>query len=407
MIRHIAGWLIALVLAVFVGLWSFAIANERRAPAIALATGAPAAGIAKAGVAFASFAARQAQREGETVSAMERELAAEAYRSEPLSTSALGLLALSMRTDAEAQRRQSLLELAGKLSRRNTLVNNELIQSAAKRNDDRGFFTWLSRLMSTGEGAKKAYGAALADATAKEGAVEALTPILGGGVNWADYYWALVARYPNSLVNAAKLRLAVAGRPWRQTEVKPTDQQILSGLVRIGEFDAARALANGLDSTRSLSRRNSSNLLRNADFSTVPVLAPFDWQLSTSGNLGASIDGTRKEMLISAIGGARGMAAQQLLSLPPGEYSLAWKLATSGPADSDALSAQLECAERGGNSKTFSRILLKSRETQARMIVQNDTCRWYWFSIMVEIPDADPGIDLSLRNLSLAKSTER
>lgn len=401
-IKTIIGWLIALALAAAVGAWSYAIANEKRSPVNALAIGGPFAGRAEAGTATLFLAARQAQGHDGSVSAMERRLARQAYRSEPLSMSALAILALSMPNEAEARRRQSLLESAGRLSRRNTLVNNELIKSAAQRNDDRAFFTWLSRLMLTGNEAKKVYGSAMADATAKDGAIKALTPIIGAGPNWSDDYWQLVAGRPNSLVNAAKLRLAIAGRPWRQTEVKPTDLRILSGLVRIGEFDAARDMAKGLE-PRISQARSSANLLNNADFSAEPRLPPFDWELAASGNLGASIDAKNGGMLISAIGGARGTAARQLLPLSPGDYSLDWKLSVRDEAGLNAFSARLACAERNANPENMLLIPLGSKAHQAIIRISDSACKWYWFSIAVEIPDADPGIDLNLRSLSFSK----
>ena len=401
-VRHIIGWLSAVVLAALVGSWSYAVANEKLVPAKALAAGSLFAGTAKASLAFRSFVTRQGGR----VNGAERKLVEDAYKAEPLSISALGILALSMTGEADARRRQSLLELTGKLSRRSALVSNELIKSAAVRNDDLTFFTWLSRLMLTGDEAKQAYGSAMADATAKDGAVEALTPIIGPGPRWSDFYWGMVVRRPNSLVNAARLRIAVAGQPWRQTEVKPADEALLSGLVRKGEFDVARELADSLSPLSAKARRKSANLLNDGDFTTVPILAPFDWQLSTSGNLGASIDG-RGGLLISAIGGARGAAARQLLRLVPGEYSAAWKISASGEIGSQVLSARLECAEQGVGNAAPARIPLSQTVSEARIHVPDGVCHWYWFSIAVEIPDNNPGVDLNLQRLALTKVVER
>lgn len=396
-VRRGIGWLIAIVVALVVALWSYAIANDKRAPVRALAIAVPTPGTAQASLAYDAFATRSAQDPKVRANANEAQLARAAYRSEPLSVPALGILAVSMAGGEQARQRQALLDLAGKISRRNMLINNEQIKAAALRGDDRAFFTWLSRVMLIGDQAKAAYGTAMAQATARNRAVEALAPIIGPRPSWAEYYWQLVVKQPASLVNAARLRLAVAGAPWRQREVMPTDKQLLLALVGNGHLDAAHRLATGL----GLSRSAGTNLLNNGDFGAVPELVPFDWQLSSQGNLGASIDRREKNLVISAIGGARGAAAQQLLQLAPGRYSLGWKIAADSPVNSGELAARIVCAERGGGEIGLSSIALKPGDAKSVITVPDSGCRWYWFAITVEIPDDAPGIDVNLQRLSL------
>jgi hypothetical protein len=291
-----------------------------------------------------------------------------------------------------------LLDLAGKISRRNMLVNNEQVKAAALRGDDRAFFTWLSRVMLIGDQAKAAYGAAMAQATARSRAVEALTPIIGPRPSWAEYYWQLVVKQPASLVNAARLRLAVAGAPWRQRDVMLTDKQLLLALVGNGHLDAAHGLAMGL----GLGRSAGPSLLNNGNFGAVPELVPFDWQLSSQGNLGASIDPHEKNLVISAIGGARGAAAQQLLQLVPGRYALGWKIAADSSVNPGELAARIVCAEPGRGDVGLPAIPLKTGDAKMIVTVPDSSCRWYWFAIVVEIPDDALGIDVNLQRLSLA-----
>jgi hypothetical protein len=396
-VRRGIGWLIAIVVALVVALWSYAIANEMRAPLRALAIAVPISGTARASLAYDAFVARKARDPKAQANAAEVRLARAAYRSEPLSIPALGIVAVSMTSGEQAQKRQALLDLAGKVSRRNMLINNAQIEAAALRGDDRAFFTWLSRVMLIGNQAKAAYGAAMAQATARSGAVKALTPIIGPRPSWAEYYWQLVVKQPASLINAAQLRLAVAGAPWRQREVTLTDKQLLLALVGNGHLDAARGLAIGL----GLSRSAGSNILNNGDFEAAPELVPFDWQLSSQGNLGASIDPGEKNLVISAIGGARGAAAQQLLQLAPGRYSLGWKIAADSSVNPGELAARIICAERGEGEVGLPSIPLKPGDAKTVVTVSDSGCRWYWFAIAVKIPDDAPGIDVNLQRLSL------
>src|SRR3546814_15382680 len=84
-----------------------------------LATGVPPTGIASGNVAIASFATRRTQEPGAGVKARELQLASHAYSAEPLTASAIALKALSLTGESKIERQWSLLELAGKLTRRN------------------------------------------------------------------------------------------------------------------------------------------------------------------------------------------------------------------------------------------------------------------------------------------------
>lgn len=394
---RILGWLAALALAAFAGVWSYAIGNEGRAPAKSLIVSTPFDGTARAGLAFQSFAARTVRDPAARVDPRERALALQAYRDEPLSLPALSVLAMAMTDTKETERRQSLLESASQLSRRNVLVSNELMKSAAARNDDRVFFTWLSRLMLTGVEARRVYGAAMAEATAKPGAVAALTPILGAKPRWADYYWTLVAGRPNSWVNAASLRGAVARPPYRQTDVTRTDQTLLARLVQVGKFAEAQQLASDL----GLRRSHAGSMLYNGDFAATPLLAPFDWQLSALGNLGASIDNNDKRMTVSAISGASGAAAKQLLRLEPGSYRLSWSLSSETPFEPGAIVAQLRCADPRVQVAPPPAVPLTSGKREAGWTVAESGCQWYWFSIDATVPDGGAGLDVYLDQVSL------
>ncbi|WP_152998586.1 hypothetical protein [Sphingopyxis sp. H115] len=392
------GWLAALALAAVAGLWSYAIASEARAPAKSLAVPTPFDGVARAELAFRSFAARTARDPAARIDPTERALALQGYRAEPLSPAALGIVAMAMTDPKDAARRQSLLENASLLSRRSVLVSNEMIKLAAARNDDTAFFTWLSRLMLTGVEARRVYGAAMAEATAKPGAVAALTPILGAKPRWADYYWTLVVGRPNSWVNAASLRGAVARPPYRQTAVSLTDQTLLARLVRVGKFAEAHALA------RDLGLRGSQGgaLLQNGDFAAAPLLAPFDWELSAEGNLGASIDAKNKQMTVSAIGGASGAAARQILRLAPGNYKLSWAISSATPFEPGTIAAGLRCADPRVQVASPAPIPLTAGQSDADWTVPASDCQWYWFSIDARVPDGGVGLDAYLDRVSLA-----
>lgn len=392
-ILRISGWIVAIVLAGFVGLWTFAVGQEVRAPKPIPAFGYALSGSAAANAAYASFAAREEKKAGTEVTSTERALAERAYRREPMSVAALALLAKSRNGAGESR---ALLDLAGQLSRRNFLTSSELIKSSAQQDEPRLFFTWLSRVMLTNDTARKGYSLAMADATARNDAVAALVPVLSTRPGWSEDYWESVVTRPNSLVNAAKLRMELARQPWRQVEMSKADSKMIVELVKNRHFDTAEQLAGTLGL-----RTKRGELVRNGDFASSPSFSPFDWELVTLGNLGASINDDDKYLSISAIGGAKGLAAQQLLRLAPGEYRLNWSLSGDLPADGMPLSIRIACAEAGIQAMTPLSIPLEIGKKGRDITISGAACRWYWLSIFTDVADDAPGLDAAIDNLSI------
>lgn len=396
---RIIGWFLSAVLALMVGLSSQVIANQSKSPATAYRLGFGPIATARANFAFATFAARKRDNPNAAVSDTERRLAFQSLRSEPLSSAAFGILVVSMTGESEARLRQSLLEQGGKLTRRSSLITSASIEATARRGDDKSFFIWLSRALLTDEKMRSAYIAAMAEATSRDGAVEALAPVVGRDPMWSKYYWTAVLSRKASLLNAAKLRATIAQAPWHHQEIMETDRLLARALVANRQFDAARQLAVGLGQVGS--RGAGQNLLTNGDFSRRPLFPPFDWQLATSGSLGASISAHEDLLTISAIAGAYGYATRQLVELAPGSYVLGWDLSGSAAAGSGMAVARLACAENAPDPKAAQSIPLKNGAHKQNLTVPADACRWYWLSVDVAVPDNAAGMDLSLRNISL------
>lgn len=403
---RIIGWVGAAIVAILAGLFSFVIANEGRSPATAHAIGFPSTGLVQANFAARTYGLRKVRNVEARVSAAEQRLAIKGYRREPLSISAMALIAEAMTGPADRRDRQKLLELAGQLTRRNAFISNELMTSAAVRGDDKVFFRWLSRLILTNREMRESYVGAMAQATARPGAIAALTPIIGESPSWANFYWRKLVRQPGSLVNGARLRVAVAGAPWQQTEIGPSDRDLSLALVNRGEFDVASDLAAALNAGSSQSRATASRLV-NGNFARTPVLPPFDWDLTAAGNMGASIDAKAGNLSISAIAGARGSVARQLIRLTPGTYELRWSLSSASPLEPDALSIGIRCAERGRNGGIVSDISLNVGTQRRPIDIPESACRWFWYSVETHIDDGSPGVDVIFEMLSLTPQAAR
>ena len=396
------GWVLAISAALVVALLSFAIVYETNSPARSVSVPMPSYAAAEGNLAFQTYSARLASDAGTRVSPLEISLARQAYRKDPLAVPALGIVALSMTDEAETDRRRLLLQKAGELSRRSALVGYELIKDAALRRDDVAFFQWLSRSIKTNSKARATYLATLAEATSRDGAVAALVPIVGPAPSWSEAYWRAIVNRPSSLANGARLRIAVTKRPWNLDRVMVTDQQLIQQLVSAGEFDLAQQLVGALRPVPSKSE--TANLLGEASLARQPDLPPFDWDLTSLGYMGAVVEPETESLAISAIGGARGVAAKRLIYVEPGDYTFGWTLSRTGEALANALSVEVECAESEARAAKPYTVRLIDGTQSVQLMVASGSCRWYWFSIRADISDGSAGFDARLRGLSLARN---
>lgn len=406
-IARISGWLAGVAGAAVVAIWSYAIAIQVRAPATAAALNLPFTQTAKGALAIRSLAQRQAeaQREGNApavkVNRIETRLAESAYRSDPLAVTAIGILGMSISDAGTPNKGRAVLDAAGRLSRRSSLVSSQLIEAAGRAGDESTVFLWLSRAMLTDEKVRNAYIAAMAEATAQDRSVAALVPIVGPAPAWSDYYWSAVLARPRSLVNAAKIRIAIARGSWPKKDMTSADQQLVANLVAIREFEMAQGVASTLKRGQS-GARSSSAILSGDVFSDAPVFAPFDWQLSSEGNLGASIDKANMQIVVSAIPGASGFAARQLVRLNSGNHVLSWTMSSEQAIAKNALAVSLQCAEEGAQEKAASVVLAPGKNREI-VSVPPSSCGWYWVSIDVTVPDGAVGLDAQIGGLALSK----
>ena len=399
-IRRTIGWLLAFGLAAYVAGASYVIVNELRAPLSALVVGLPPQEAAKANASLVLLGVRRLADPQAAAKSREIAFAREAYRAEPLSATALSVMVSAMPADAK---RYALLAEAGKLTRRNALLNEEQIKVAAKRGDDGTFFRWLSRSVLINNDLRSAYVGAMAQATGKAGAVAALAPVIGPEPSWSEFYWQQVVRYPASLANAARLRLAVAKQPWHQTDITPTDEKLMLALVSQRLFDTAQEFYRGLVNGRPM---QGANLLANGDFAKQPQLAPFDWEVRTSGTLGATISNRDERLVVSAIGGARGTAARQLVLLSPGIYQLGWSLSSLAPIEASSITARISCAERGVKSVSPAPVVLQIGRRNHSFAIADGACRWHWLTIDVAVPDSGVGFDASFDDITLTRGVD-
>ncbi len=395
--------LLSLLLGAFVGVSTFLIGNQVKAPPLATAITWPIVTLAPANDAYNGYSARLARNSAARVTIAERKNALTTYLSEPLSVPGLALLETSRLVASDPATNFAYLRTVSELSRRTTYVNRRLAEIYGRQGDAVHMFRWLSRTARTNRDFERAYVASLAGSLSLRGAVEGITPLVGEDPLWRKEFWRLAVRNTPALDRAAAIRKNLIRAPWRQTHIDEEEQWLLAALAAAGHFDTGLDLASALASANDIRGFSpSDSLVRNDRFRAQPRLAPFDWRLSSSSDIVAAIYPKEPGLSVGAITGSSGSAAEQLIKLMPGAYSLAWSISALEKWGAHQVAVRLRCAEPGVAAAPIDPVFLDDKAGNARVTVPAGGCVWYWLSVDIAVPDDGSGMDIVVNRLSLA-----
>ena len=386
---------ISIAIAVVVGLMSFGIANQTRAPSRTLALGLYPQGWAKAAFAQDRYSSLQARDPAALPGRALSDLARDALAQEPLAVAAIPVVSAELGLGNQRAASAAILQLGARISRRNTALNNRLIALYLSRGDEAAAILALGRAVAISNDARSSYMRQLAAATTRPGAGEALAPLLGRKPQWASNYWNEVLQLGPAIEEGGKLRLALTEQPWNDRTATPTDLQLVEKLASFDKFDLGSALADRL----GLNEPSGSEVLVNGTFNRQPRLAPFDWQLITTGEFGAVINPRDRTMLISSLPQAAGVAARQLVQAPDGSYRFSWTLRGNVTAESTPLRFRLRCAQ--GSSASAAPVAMRTGSGSALVTLPKPACRWYWAQLEIDTQQSSSGVDLILKSLRL------
>ncbi len=382
-----------------VGATSFAIANQTRKPAVAMAVGVPPQGLAQAGVARALYGARLVKNPKADPGAAARRLAERAFAAEPLAANALPILVAGLTADGDRRKSAALLQLAGQVTRRDRLINAMLIDEELPKNRPDRVIKLFDRAMAVSYEVRGFYLERLADATASPGALRALAPMLGRSPDWSAEYWNAVVLRPQVVPQAGELRLRTAAAPWNQRKPLDSDARLIRELVTAKQFETAAALAGvlGLKAT-------TGDSLINSGFATTPRFPPVDWELVESGEIGVSIDPAKGRLLLSSLPASEGVVARQLTALSTGRYRLNWQVSGLKTAPGTELRFRLSCVDPAlvGGKSLDSRLLTDGSGNHV-IDVPPSACRWFWLALELDTMNVDSGVDIALDHISLRR----
>ncbi|MEO6388422.1 MAG: hypothetical protein ABIT16_12775 [Croceibacterium sp.] len=399
-VRSIVIVLLAIALAYVAAAAAFALSYGRQSPLLAMRSpvgqGHAMAMVARTQVAMA-MDPNQARLVGaalpEKIPPSAVALARSAFAHEPMSTDALGVLAMNANAQKHQATTLALFNGMNQLSRRVSIANLWLAQHALQRGDVEATLRYFDAMLRTSQTARETILQQFAAATVNPSFRSAMTDLLRRNPPWASDFWRVAPQVPGTARAIGELRLRLAG-----TNLKfelANDRELALKLVDAREFDLASKLYRSLSASTSDA---AGEMVRNAQFGRSSIIPPIDWDTYSIGDFGSEIRTSEGALVFSAITSAGGAVAREWISLPPGRYTLRAKLdeQVSGGQDAQTI-ARLTCID----GQRVRDIVLKNGTTIETFAIGGETCRNMWLDIVAVPGEQSQGVDGALDYISV------
>ena len=310
-----------------------------------------------------------------------RTLSLDAYRREPLASTAVADLALVADSRGDAGRARTLMQDAEKLTRRDLIANVWLTTDYTKRQEFSPALASLDNALRTSAEARPLLIHTLVENLDDPELLAQVGQLLEASPPWANDFWHESYQIPAALPYAARLRVTVDKAGVKIPE--GYDRGLLTQLTRRRLYGQAERIFDIVDPDQ----RKDGEIIRNADFRFVPRFKPFDWETSFDESLTADIVPSAGQLVIHSYDAGNGTAARQLLHLTTGTYAISANLAEPNQQVGGGLSATLNCAEHVGAPTAQVLRPGTGRTTQTFEIPEGD-CHYFWLDLDI-VPQQD------------------
>lgn len=314
-------------------------------------------------------------------------LAVQAFSSEPVTPDAVAIIALARR----GEQRRSLMLKAFELSRRQQLVSGWLISDSAASNDIQSVLGYYDTVLRTNSSAKDVIMPIMVGALAQDSAIRPYAVVLSQDPPWTGSFWGQVTSTPEVLENAVVLRQFLFQSKVHNSGYQ--DANLIFSLIKDHKFGKAKQLYLMLNGTAW-----DADIVRNDDFRTVPQFPPLDWQLFSTGEYGATIEGGR--LNLSAIGNSGGLVARQLIEIPRGRLQLKISLLRQPPRGS-RINTQISCAQKDTKTGGTVTVAITKLETSVGIDNVRKDCSFFWLDIIARSDQDGNGFDIGIKSVSL------
>jgi len=360
---------------------SYAAVTQRQAPTKALVLWPSSE--AKAGLAAQLLT--QPDRDGSYARAWR--LAQAALQRDPMSVRAVSTLAFLAAEKGNAVQAARLLAYSERLSRRDLPTQLALIETKVQANDVVGALVHYDRALRTSKTSEAILVPVLVAAVANPDIARPLAPLLAARADWWKPFTLQMIQQNTPPVSSYTL-LHPLKLDIRRADERGMAVDAMQRMAGHGRVDLAARFYTELRGGHI----GPFNRIHDGGFQSTDRLPPFDWDLTNSGDLSATVearpDGKGNGLFLVATNGASGRVARQLLMLSPGRYALGFDLDL--PPSGSRLTASARC---NGSDTPLAFVRLVAAEKTQRIVMPfatSTTCRSVWIEFSAQ---ASEGMD--------------
>lgn len=243
-----------------------------------------------------------------------RAQAVAALRCSPLISRALVVLALERLRNGDQQQSHLFLKQAERLSRRDLDAQLLLLEDAVVRRDVTETLVHYDTALRTNIAAAPVLFPTLATAIADPGLQPEILALLRTPPPWSEPFFVAAARQPAALPELPSI-FAKLGDAYRPSDL--LQRHVMKRLIATDNFGPAGTLLYQITGRTF----PASERITSGNFTLSGEWPPFDWELLDGAGLGASLDNANAGLDVFS-NGQSGVAAQQILSLPPGTFMI-------------------------------------------------------------------------------------
>lgn len=360
---------------------SYAAVMQRQAPAQALALWPSSE--AKAGLAARLLT--QPDHDGSYARASR--LAQAALQRDPMSVRAASTLAFLAAEKSDAGQAARLLAYSERLSRRDLPTQLALIETKVQANDVVGALVHYDRALRTSKTSEAILVPVLVSAVANPDIARPLAPLLAARADWWKPFTLQMIQQDTPPVSSYTL-LHPLKLDIRRADERAMAVDAMQRMAGHGRVDLAARFYTELRGGHI----GPFNRIHDGGFRLTDRLPPFDWDLTNSGDLSATVearpDGKGNGLFLVATNGASDRVARQLLMLPPGRHVLSFDLDL--PPSGSRLTASARC---NGSDTPLAFVRPVAAEKTQRIVmpfVTSTACRSVWIEFSAQ---ASEGMD--------------
>lgn len=322
-------------------------------------------------------------------------LARRALEIEPTSVASLRNLAMVLSDKGERDQARLLMNSAAEMSRRDTTVNLWLSDDLAHQGKEDQSFRYFDAAIRTSSSASNTILPAMVAMLQRKGSAQSFATVLRTDPPWHDAFWTAVLSADGDIGEAFELRRIL--HRLKVPMAPDHDSLLIRRLASAGRYpDAFELLAIAAPGDHLA----EGEILRGSDFDAPAVYSPIEWKVVTGPSSAGMIDENDGVLLISALEGASGIVAQQLVQISRGRYRLEVKYAGELQGEIP-LQVRLACADMAGE-RTFNRAV-PIPASGAYTLTFDATCRYGWFSIEFPAEKNRHAIDVEIDRIYLRR----